>query len=1242
MDLQLLIGENMKRFINPKRQTIHNKAITDFTKNTHVITSGFVKGYSSNKFSWIADYLFKHKGNISIKPHTCYTGFFSERDILQNEYGNVFDLYNRYPFLSDYNYSIFPKNYFELSTKQYFKIGQKLSEYDIIEFINFSNIDVPIPDDLIVDYLPTYNISHNYYRVPAFYAQGYKLDLNQAIEGNDFKDWTYYYRYVFTNKSFITNYTVNVNNFIITLLESEEDIYKIYNGMINETMQAIFEDQDPERIFNYNGSLDSEFFYFNESLMHWSINNNNIMAGTEKYYPYFGFVQKFNENMEYIIDPYESPSLDLFFPEVCKNGAIEPSKIIINWNNEQKGSLAYNPCIHMGLFNDQSRMVYNVCKHMLRRIGPEDPVTLKSLFELKKNGEYTTDIILYGIDTETERNRRNSAVVTTEPYMIAKPIADGQFVNISFINYNGTPICRTEDMEFLRDPAIYLKIKASSSFFKDLNYYLSLNDYNTDIINTIFIKNPRAHSSNFNSADEHHSYEDFGSDPYSLLMRQEYCLDDFVYGYIGTESEDNDKGIHIEFWIDPVGNQIYNYSNSKIKVNGAGFYCNTIIDGDKKILPEHNEYLVLYCSNYSPTSSPHKNDNTQTPIPNTLIKLFTDSETSIISKISENEKFKPMIKLPGINGYIKILEQNNHFKISRASDGDYEIIYNVEFPFCPGSYIERLTMRFNDDHPYIPLQVLYKANYINAGSCKSTVEEGSTYDSTNERYAPIADDCFVPHQIFRNHQFSIYGKDIDLDSNIISNSYFPDLSDIETFIHHDEDASYVFPYGKPEPSYTNDSIVYINEKVLYPEHAILKSIDEELMTIVKPDYENYKHHGMYTLILSENGNNEKFTLPFFSSDIKILLQVSNAVWKFNNNYISYIGNEYPANIFKINVSTIFKDFTTYQKDHGAIPDAKRWLYSYFKGFAYMASIVDNPQSNQNYTNINNENLLATYDSNSNIVIEIWDSKSNIGNDKKGNWRPLSIVITDNKKKFGELIIDNLIILNNITPALVEGALDVWKVYATYCNNPIWFIPSDINNYINGKNNLVLYNPISNVNETNFHIAYVESSIVSDVNTITLYVRYDGDLITDWADVIYSIENIPSYGSLSIYKPLTNISKNPDFIIKSNKMFNAENVIRYLDMRSLIGLNGFSDFDRYVQDEFIFFRTRIRRTNDYPASYIDEDYSEIQYIGNPNPPNTRYSPWYKDGDFDNVFTWSKLKFSEYINKFGMSYFKCASK
>jgi hypothetical protein len=85
-----------------------------------------------------------------------------------------------------------------------------------------------------------------------------------------------------------------------------------------------------------------------------------------------------------------------------------------------------------------------------------------------------------------------------------------------------------------------------------------------------------------------------------------------------------------------------------------------------------------------------------------------------------------MIKIPGINGYIKILSRNQKFKVTKSKDGLSEVVYSVEFPYAPGSYLERARMQFDPLNPYKPTFILYKKSYIPAGSRRKflTAESG--------------------------------------------------------------------------------------------------------------------------------------------------------------------------------------------------------------------------------------------------------------------------------------------------------------------------------------------------------------------------------------------------------------------------------------------------------------------------------------------------------------------------------------
>ena len=142
----------MKRFINSQSKNYYHEALKDFSDTSKFLTSGLAKGHNTMEYSWVADMLFKNTGNLSLNPHAGYMSFFSDREIMQQEFGNVVNVYTEYPFFSYIERSIFPEITFELDTKQYYKIGQKYSEFDLVEYIN--------PSEFIAEPINGYEITH--------------------------------------------------------------------------------------------------------------------------------------------------------------------------------------------------------------------------------------------------------------------------------------------------------------------------------------------------------------------------------------------------------------------------------------------------------------------------------------------------------------------------------------------------------------------------------------------------------------------------------------------------------------------------------------------------------------------------------------------------------------------------------------------------------------------------------------------------------------------------------------------------------------------------------------------------------------------------------------------------------------------------------------------------------------------------------------------------------------------------
>ena len=1202
----------MKRFTNATIIPYHFKTINEFSDIHHLIATGVTKGHSINKYSWVADLLFKHAANLAINPHIGYLAFISDNDIMRQEYGNVTRLHVSYPFLSRYGNAILPNDYYELSSKQYLKIGQKFAEWDVIEYLNVSDFDSNVTGAEL-----EFSVNHGYYRSPSFYNQGYKYDMDYDSPSV----YKYYDKYVWAQPNLIKAPGL-VSTYILRELGFELEMSDFMADLIGQGFvvvdDALTNGAEIKRIMDYKIMVDNPKFHYVDSPANEWVLQLDISAGTNKYIPYIGFVQCF-DNEWVFLDPFNvlaSQSSIKFYPEIAQNGLLEPAKAIVNWGVQflkqvtKIGTAVFNSGIHLDKADDQSRIVFNICRHMTTWDGELD------FHEIKKRDPDTT-LVLEGVDIDTERNRRHAAVVMTEPYFTTKPIANGQTVKMSFINWQGKPIQYEIIDDFIDNPAMYLKIKAPIAIIRELDSYLKTEEYNTDIINTLIIREPKSEYTHFNNSAEF--YENFGSSTQQVLFRQEFCLDDLVGGIVGT-------GHHKEFWISPIGPQDAQYNNDRMKVSGIGYGTKTRVSSEGMPISAFDEYMYIYCTNYTPISAPPPDDITETPIPNDAIELIDD--TDIVSKVVQYERFRPMVKWPGINGYIKILERNPHFKVTRAPDGEYEVIYNVEFPYCPGSFNERVSMNFSDTHPFLANQILYKADYINAGSWAcDTAETEKRYDNTNLRYSPYANDGFNLHQLFKM-------VDTADDYNIVDNYVLRYMDYIITTEH--------------SKSY--------NEVIRYPSHLVWNVLQPELISLVKPQYDDYRKYGTYQAALAEQKFYGETRLPYVSTDLKLISLADNRQWNFDKNrFISYIGRENPALVCEMDVSTLFKDFTSYQKLHGSVPDVKRWLYGYFTGFAHTIASASNGTRSE-LTGPSATPVISTQNAKSDITIEIWDSQSDIGNDQTGNWRPLSVLSSDSEKVSGDLIVDNLYILDDPGTGLdnpVQEFGDVWSMIISYADFTLnlFKFPAGIVGLFLYQSNLVL----ANLNENkNYHIIYIEPythPTVPEIETYKMYIRYDsgvGNLFIPDITVL-DPDNTPpdgwTGGVLSIHKPKKLLSKASHFNFSTNvpsPTVVTEFITRYIDIKTEEGTNDIPDMARYVNsDNKVFFRIRVRKFNDYPSNYINEDTSDIQYLGIVTDEWDNF-PWGNDITKDAGFSWAKIAIAERIKKFGLTYFKCASK
>lgn len=1244
----------MLTIINPNREKRTFEAVREFSETSRPFGVGVVKGNSSKGYSWLADMLFKQSGNTVLNPHIARINFVGNRDIVYQEFGNVSDIYSEYTLFSQYDRTGDGEHSYELTTRQYQKIGQKSSDFDVVEYFNESYyeealIDVT-GDNRVLD---MNSFSHEFGRAPVFVALGYKMQLDQdnEIENNKY----YYDQFVWSRGWGYMNTQDTKINFIDFIfsqfyqLGDEEDLYQTVIGWsgvsytANTHVNNYVNSSYPLHLsFDYKLNIDNaQYGYFHdEDEWVYYYNSENHYRG-QKYYPYIGAFNLYNNlwgsNRLLDTSKFQGNLIDgafasvLFFPEIIYKGNMEPAKIIASNMYSNTGQITYNPGCHLNEPDDNSKLLYNICNKMVEDDGGGKAYTLKYTHD----GD--TEII--GIDIETERQRRYSAIVTTEPYMTTKPIAGGTVVEYRFIDGNLEPVIKLIDNQNAQ-----LEIKAPLSFLMELDRILDLNEKNTDIIDVAYISDlsssdisilPGGGAGDLSSD----SYDDFGSSTDTFKERSNIPVDDLIDGVAGS-------GRYKEFYINTpvyiVNNDKYfppSHDHSGMKVCGLGLIGGYYKDNNG-VMQARGRGLKIYLTNFYPTAAPaYDSSGNEISNDNTRVNFIQDGQIDKISYYETNETFRPMIKLPHTNGFMKILKRNRDFQIRRADDGSYLMVYDVEFPFCFGMYDFRNDSNFFDGG-YKHTQILYKESYISAGSW--AIDSNNHYDNVNQRYAPQGNDSFNYHCVFQQYS----NDDIYTDREQSGGKYF-------------------------------NSILPTYKQVVYPANTVYlanyKNID--LLSVIKPRPYDYSHYGTYFIKLNS------FPSDFdpCSYDWKIFSLCDNRQWRFGKNrFSSYIGRENPIFEFDINVSALFNEYWANQKNHACIPDMKRWLYAEFRGFAY-SMVGVNPESIGDEDSIQIKTSIEdgiqsipSKSSESDIIIEILDKDSNVGNDYTGNWRPFSPSIFDNNKIIGQILFDNIGILEAYTGSpFIDAPSPSWnesglkKIYITYYDadqqSSLFIFPESYNG-LSGLKNKVLYNAAQG---KSYHIAYIgdgesyvnPSGVSTSYTVYPIYIKITDDevpYINYMSGTNAPTINVENY-QYSIYNPKSNISKKYDFEVRSSVPSTTdpgESRSRYIDLKD------FEELSRYIYNNTIKFRVRVRTRKTFEVSYVDEDTSSIQYEGEKSnfDQSLEYynNPWENSDGYNEGFDWRKVFGTsestgsrgdyarEFVRRFGVTYFKCASK
>jgi len=1151
--------------INPDKESYHHALINDFSESSRFLASGAAKGFVAERYVWFADFLHKFNNNTSFNPHVGYVSFFSNHDIFISEYANVTqltDVYGIILLIADEKLGY----EHELSTKQYSKVGQRHAAFDIIEFINQS--------ELVTDADGTISRYHSFYFAPVIYETGYKID--QEYLSLPYTSKPGYDLYIWAHRSF-SPLTLKDYSFSVVM--------GTYNADCTSAAQALVANADiahTTRLLDYKvvptdinwGFCDGGIVEF----IHYPYDFKSEEPWT--CHPYIGlplFYNQVYDGDDKVDGQFQEATIALLttrlLPQLSQKNVIEKQKLAHSGPVTPEGKSFFHAPGLSYEEDDQSQIAFHISRNNVYDEGGGNYVIGQEM--------YDSSNFIRGIDVQTERNRRYSSIVTTEPYMKVRPLANGQAIDYKIVGADGGDI----SFSWPKAWTACVKIRAPRAYIRELDRELDREEYNTDILHVLHLNGPEMKM----EGEDTEAYDTFkGASLNDYFKREEYALDDLLGGLVG------DTGVkRFSFYTNSAASpevadiESY-YTDQKIRICGAGHYSK------KNGMGSASVYAKLYCTNYVPGGPDTVSDS-----------LITMPQW--IHQIDNYELFRPMLRIPGIHGYVKIIRRDPYIEPVLLSDGREEIMYEVEFPFCAGSY----QVRVAGQSEFKKTQIFKKSSYINAGSW--ALDSNNHYDSYNARYAPEGDDAFCRIDYFK-------GMD----------------SPTEDTIESDPESA---------GGHLTQMVSRPANRLIYPAHLCYYRVDETsiFISMTKPR-QTYPTFGTFDIDIDDS------LFSHNPADMKMVWNVDNRVWKYGDNkFSSYINREYPSYVLELDTAELSSTTGRKQDEYAGIPDIKRWIYSKVSAFCHTAYWPP-ATSNEDYTD--GTRYKPTEESLSDVIIEVWDTAYPVNGSTRAMWRPFSMTLYDNKKYTAKTLVSGLHAA--VSKVLVHNNL-YFVILEKYDSSAIDYgLTDEEAAEVDEKSNLVMYD-----SETGrmYHVAYVEQDTVYPNNTrlkvyfTTPSASYN---ITDGSGIpanIYDWE-----GPVSLHKPYSKLNKKTDFEFKScETQFSSSAVDTLFKTRHMdFGSRGDdSDFDRYVDENSkIYIRIRPLKARTYPVSYgnFGTGSDTMQYIdsrvtGVVN--DYTNMPWWNpitppSGDWDDGLDWSKIDIVEYIRRFGLSYFSLLSR
>jgi hypothetical protein len=220
----------MMIYVNCKRPNVYKEVLDRFSEDNKPMYAGVVKSATKTKYRWMATYLFKNRNNTQTNSHRAWLCFYGNNDMLGNEYGSIDAIFQGFRHLNGTLRTKIPYVAYELTTNQYKRIGQEYTEFDGVEYFDFSDTlysndnygsestdyDVLIGDPVVIDGQTKrmIRVIHRYGDAPAIVGVGYVIHYSGGLD-------TYYYDCP------PDSVEIGYNEFRIILGDLESDVYNL-------------------------------------------------------------------------------------------------------------------------------------------------------------------------------------------------------------------------------------------------------------------------------------------------------------------------------------------------------------------------------------------------------------------------------------------------------------------------------------------------------------------------------------------------------------------------------------------------------------------------------------------------------------------------------------------------------------------------------------------------------------------------------------------------------------------------------------------------------------------------------------------------------------------------------------------------------------------------------------------------------------------------------------------------------